>query len=160
VVWTGVIQGFGMGFLFVPLSTMAFATIAPKYRADGTAMFSLVRNMGQGVGISLVTAVLANMLQVNHAELAARLTATSQTVATQMPGLLTGNPQVLAVVNGLVSQQAAILSYLDDFFMMMLFSLSAVPIILLLRGAKKPQGAPGAPPAGKSEAEPAMAAAE
>ena len=140
VIITGCIQGFGMGFIFVPLSTMAFATIAPNFRADGTAMFSLVRNMGQGVGISLVTAVLSTMLQVNHAELAERLTATSPSVMTQMPGLLTGTPQVVATVNGLVSQQAAMLSYLDDFFLMMLFSLAAVPIILLLRGPRKQPG--------------------
>jgi DHA2 family multidrug resistance protein len=161
VVITGAIQGFGMGFLFVPLSTMAFATIAPKFRADGTAMFSLVRNMGQGVGISLVSAVLANMLQVNHAELAERLTATSQTVASQVPGLLTGAPQIVSQINGLVSQQAAMLSYLDDFFLMMLFSLSAVPLILLLRGAKK-QAKPGqAPQAAKAaEEQPAHAVAE
>jgi DHA2 family multidrug resistance protein len=141
VIITGCIQGFGMGFLFVPLSTMAFATIAPKYRADGTAMFSLVRNMGQGVGISIVTAVLSNMLQVNHEELGDRLTATSQAVQNQMPSLLTGNPQVVAIVNGLVSQQAAIMSYLDDFWLMMLMSLAAVPLILLLRGPKKPDAA-------------------
>ena len=137
VVWTGVIQGFGMGFLFVPLSTMAFATIAPKFRADGTAMFSLVRNMGQGVGISLVTAVLSSMMQVNHAELGERLTATSQNVANQMPTLLSGAPQVVSIINGLVTQQAAMLSYLDDFWLMMLLSLSAIPLILLLRGPKK-----------------------
>ncbi|MEP7241007.1 MAG: DHA2 family efflux MFS transporter permease subunit [Devosia sp.] len=137
VITTGVIQGFGMGFLFVPLSTMAFATIAPKFRADGTAMFSLVRNMGQGVGISIVTAVLASMLQVNHAELAGRITATSQAVANQVPGLLSGNPVVVSQINGLVAQQSAILSYLDDFWLMMLLSISAVPLILLLRGPKK-----------------------
>jgi DHA2 family multidrug resistance protein len=137
VIWTGVMQGFGMGFVFVPLSTMAFATIAPKFRADATAMFSLVRNMGQGVGISLVTAVLSTMIQVNHSELAERLTATSQNVMNQMPGLLTGNPQVVAIINGLVSQQGAMLSYLDDFWLMMLLSVSAIPLILLLRGPKK-----------------------
>jgi DHA2 family multidrug resistance protein len=137
VITTGMIQGFGMGFLFVPLSTMAFATIAPKFRADGTAMISLVRNMGQGVGISLVTAVLSTMMQVNHSELAERLTATSQSVVNQIPTLLTGAPQVVAIVNGLVSQQAAILGYLDDFWLMMLLSLSAIPLILLLRGPKK-----------------------
>ena len=137
VIITGCIQGFGMGFLFVPLSTMAFATIAPKFRADGTAMFSLVRNMGQGVGISLVTAVLATMLQVNHQEIGERLTATSQAVANQMPSLLTGDPQVVSIINGLVSQQAAMVSYLDDFWLMMLLSLSAIPLILLLRGPKK-----------------------
>jgi DHA2 family multidrug resistance protein len=148
VIITGVIQGFGMGFLFVPLSTMAFATIAPKFRADGTAMFSLVRNMGQGVGISIVTAVLSTMLQVNHAELGARLTATSQAIANQLPGLLTGNTTILSQINGLVSQQAAMLSYLDDFWLMMLMSLSAIPLILLLR---KPKPAPSAKPKTQEE---------
>src|SRR6185312_15563771 len=75
VIWSGAVQGFGMGFVFVPLTTLAFATLDNKYRTDATAIFSLVRNMGSGVGISLVSAVLANMVQVNHAELAGRLTA-------------------------------------------------------------------------------------
>lgn len=137
VLTTGVMQGFGMGFLFVPLSTMAFATIAPRLRGDATSMFALVRNMGQGVGISLVTAVLASMMQVNHAELAGRLTATSQNVVNQMPGLLTGNPQITAIVNGMVTQQAAMLSYLDDFWLMLLLSLAVVPLVFLMRGPKK-----------------------
>lgn len=137
VIITGCIQGFGMGFLFVPLQTLAFATIAPKFRADATSMFALVRNMGQGVGISLVTAVLANMMQVNHAELAERITATSQNVMNQMPALLSGNPVTVSIVNSLVTQQAAMLAYLDDFWLMLLLSLAAVPLILLLRGPKK-----------------------
>jgi DHA2 family multidrug resistance protein len=134
VIITGAIQGFGMGFLFVPLSTMAFATIAPPLRADATSIFSLVRNLGQGIGISLVSAVLSSMMQVNHAELAARLTATSQAVAMQMPGLLTGNARIVSIINGLVAQQSAILSYLDDFWLMMILSISSIPLILLLRG--------------------------
>lgn len=137
VVTTGMLQGFGMGFLFVPLSTMAFATIAPRFRGDATSMFALVRNMGQGVGISVVTAVLSSMMQVNHAELAARITATSQNVINQMPGLLVGNPQITSIVNGMVTQQAAMLSYLDDFWLMLLLSLAVVPLILLMRGPKK-----------------------
>jgi len=146
IVTTGAMQGFGMGFLFVPLSTMAFATIAPNLRADATAIFSLVRNLGQGIGISLVSAVLSSMVQVNHAELAERLTATSQAVAAQMPGLLGGNGQVLAMVNGLVQQQSAMLSYLDDFWLMMLLSGASIPLILLLRGPKK------APPKSREQA--------
>lgn len=142
VITTGLMQGFGMGFLFVPLSTMAFATIAPKVRADATSMFALVRNMGQGIGISLVTAVLSNMMQVNHAELAERLTPSSQAVQSQMPGLLTGAPQIVAQINGLVQQQAAILSYLDDFWLMMLLSIATIPVILMLRGPKKDRNAP------------------
>jgi DHA2 family multidrug resistance protein len=142
VITTGAMQGFGMGFLFVPLSTMAFATILPRVRADATAMFSLVRNMGQGIGISLVSAVLTVMMQVNHAELAERLTFSSSAVQTQMPGLLTGSPQILAMVNGLVQQQSAILAYLDDFWLMMLLSIGSIPLILMLRGPKKDKNAP------------------
>jgi DHA2 family multidrug resistance protein len=142
IIWSGAVQGFGMGFVFVPLSTLAFATIANKFRTDATSMFSLVRNMGSGVGISLVTAVLANMLQVNHAELAARLTPTSPAVMRQMPSLITGNPQIVAIMDGLVSQQAAMLSYLDDFQLMVWISLASVPIVLLLRGSKSKANAP------------------
>jgi DHA2 family multidrug resistance protein len=140
IIVSGMLQGFGMGFVFVPLSTLTFATIAAKYRADGSSLFALVRNMGSGVGISLVTAVLATMLQVNHAELAARLTATAPAVMNQLPSLLTGNGQIVSIVSGLVTQQAAMLSYLDDFLLMMFLSLAAVPIVLLLRGsnARKP----------------------
>ena len=68
-------QGFGLGFVFVPLSTLTFATLAPQFRGDATSMFSLVRNVGSGVGISIVTTVLARMITVNHEELASRLTA-------------------------------------------------------------------------------------
>jgi MFS transporter, DHA2 family, multidrug resistance protein len=152
VVITGCIQGFGMGFLFVPLTTLAFATIPSKYRADGTSMFALVRNMGQGVGISLVTAVLSSMLQVNHAELGARLTATSPAVMNQVPSLLTGNGQIVSIISGLVSQQAAMMSYLDDFVLMMWLSISAVPIILLLRSNKPKTAAAAAPKSAEERA--------
>jgi DHA2 family multidrug resistance protein len=142
VIITGALQGFGMGFLFVPLSTMAFATIAPTMRADATAMFALVRNMGQGIGISLVSVVLSSMMQVNHAELASRLTVDSIAVQTQMPGLIAGSAQTIAIINGLVQKQSAMLAYLDDFWLMLLLSLLSIPLILLLRGAKKDKNAP------------------
>jgi len=143
VVTTGMIQGFGMGFLFVPLSTMAFATIAPVFRGDATSMFSLVRNMGQGVGISLVTAVLASMMQVNQSELAERLTSTSWGVMNLFPAMM-HSQLYTALISQLAQQQAAMLSYLDDFVLMMWLSVAAVPIILMLRGnrAKKNDGGP------------------
>jgi DHA2 family multidrug resistance protein len=136
VITSGLVQGFGMGFVFVPLSTLTFATIPARYRGDGTSIFALVRNMGSGVGISMVTAVLANMLQVNHAELASRLTATTPAVLNQIPSLLTGNGKIVSMIDGLVSQQAAMISYVDDFVLMMYLSIAAVPIVLLFRGNK------------------------
>ena len=133
VVVSGVIQGFGLGFVFVPLSTLTFATIAPVFRADATAMFSLVRNVGSGVGISLVTAVLARMISVNHEEIAGRLTATAPQVRIQSPGLLSGSAGTAARVEGLVSQQAAMLAYVDDFLLILLLTAAALPIVLFLR---------------------------
>src|SRR5690606_33190255 len=108
-------QGFGLGFVFVPLSTLTFATLAPSFRGDATSLFSLVRNVGSGVGISIVTTVLARMVTVNHEELASRLTSDAPQVAARVPGLLVGNPTVAAQIDGLVSQQAAMIAYVDNF---------------------------------------------
>ena len=74
IISTGVIQGIGLGFVFVPLSTIAFATLAPRYRNEGTAMFSLIRNIGSSVGISLVMTVLGHEVQSSHAVLSESIT--------------------------------------------------------------------------------------
>ncbi len=104
-------------------------------------MFSLLRNVGSGVGISIVTTVLARMIVVNHAELSERLTATSPQVAAHLPGLLTGNVTIAAKANGLVTQQAAMIAYVDNFLLMMIFTFCAVPIVLLLRSPAKARAA-------------------
>src|SRR3546814_2787379 len=66
IVWTGITQGLGLGFIFVPLSTVTFSTLAQHYRNEGTAMFSLMRNIGSSIGISIVFTLLARNTQVNH----------------------------------------------------------------------------------------------
>ncbi|TGV64688.1 EmrB/QacA family drug resistance transporter, partial [Mesorhizobium sp. M00.F.Ca.ET.158.01.1.1] len=68
---SGVIQGLGMGMVFVPLSTVAFATLDARYRTDATSLFSLVRNLGSSIGVSVVTVLLVRNTQINHAELSA-----------------------------------------------------------------------------------------
>mgnify|MGYP001147450926 CR=1 FL=1 len=133
--YSGFLQGIGLGLVFVPLSTLAFATIRPHHRVDATAMFSLVRNVGQGVGISLVTAVLAHMIQVNTSELASRVTMDAPQIR-DIPGMLSGVPTVIAQISGLVQQQAAMIAYLDDFWLMVLVTLASAPIVLMLRRPK------------------------
>jgi DHA2 family multidrug resistance protein len=103
-------------------------------------MYALVRNMGQGIGVSMVSAVLTNMMQVNHAELATRITATSDAVQSHAPGLLSGAESTIYTVNALVTQQSAILSYIDDFWLMALLSLVSIPLLLLLRKPKAKVG--------------------
>jgi hypothetical protein len=72
IICFGVIQGLGLGLVFVPLSTVAFATLPPYHRTDAASLFSLVRNIGSSIGISIVTVALTHNLQVNHAELSTR----------------------------------------------------------------------------------------
>ncbi|MGN6463922.1 MAG: DHA2 family efflux MFS transporter permease subunit [Rhizobiaceae bacterium] len=134
---SGVVQGLGMGLVFVPLSTLAFATLPPQYRTDGAGLFSLVRNVGSSIGISVVATILAQMTQVNHAEIGSLLTPFNPNVMNQAPGLLSADPMTLANINGEVTRQAAMIGYLDDFRLMMYVCLAAMPIILLLRSPHK-----------------------
>lgn len=145
---SGFFQGIGLGLVFVPLNTLAFATIAPRLRVDATAFFSLVRNVGQGVGISLVTTVLAHMVQVNSAELATRVTLDSPVVR-DFPGMLQGATSAVQSLGGLVMQQAAMIGYVDDFWLMAIVTVLSAPLVLLLRK-----------PAGPTRLDPAHAASE
>ncbi|MDB5561735.1 MAG: oxidoreductase [Hyphomicrobiales bacterium] len=135
IIISSIIQGLGLGLVFVPLSTIAFATINTKYRTDATSMFSLVRNVGSGVGISLVTTVLAQMTVVNHAELAERVNQFSPGTRA-VPGLVGAGPQTLSIIDQLVSQQGAMIAFLDDFKLMMYVTIVAIPIVFFLRGPK------------------------
>ena len=139
VVINGLIQGMGMGLIFVPLSVTAFATVPPAYRPDATGLYNLFRNTGGSVGIAIAVAVFARNSQVSHSDLAAHVTPYNLPVD---PTLLTaaGNAgeATMEVVNGVVTGQAAMIAYLDDFHMMMLASIAALPLLLLLR--RKPVG--------------------
>lgn len=92
-------------------------------------------------GAMIAPVVLTNMMQVDHAELAERLTVDSIGVQTLLQSLGTGSGQIVAIVNGLVQKQSATLGYLDDFWLMLLLSLASIPLILLLRGPKKDKNA-------------------
>lgn len=136
VIWTGVLQGMGLGLVFVPLSTIAFSTIDPIYRADATSLFSLVRNIGSSIGISIVTVMLTRNLQINHAELAAGISPFNPNITSLLPSV---TPTSLQILDGLVNQQALMISYLDDFKLMMIITLCALPLAWIL---KKPDAAP------------------
>jgi DHA2 family multidrug resistance protein len=135
IVYTGVIQGLGIGFLFVPLSTVAFSTLAPHFRNEGTAIFSLVRNIGSSIGISVVVTVLGQQAQRSHAEIGSQLSMFRQSLRPEMLGGLldwttTGGA---AALNAEVTRQSLMIAYLNDFRLMMYLTLFAVPLLLLLR---------------------------
>ena len=140
IVVTGFIQGAGLGFLFVPLSVVTFSTLPSTSRGDATGLYNLSRNIGSSVGISVVSALLAENLQVNHANIAAIITpfnAMLRTPAmTQMfdPTSIAGRGSL----DALITTQAMTISYMDDFKLMMIMCLVAAPLVFLLRRSNTP----------------------
>lgn len=134
IIHTGITQGFGLGLVFVPLSTLTFSTLAGHFRNEGTALFSLIRNIGSSIGISVVTTYLAHRLQINHASYANFITPFNHTLAQHeaLNQLSTATTSGLASINSEVTRQAAIMAYLQDFRFMMFVCLVMFPLLLLL----------------------------
>src|SRR3546814_2528680 len=84
VIISGLVQGLGMGLIFIPLNTMAFATIAPQHRTDGSSLLNLLRSIGASVGISVVTTLLGANTQTSHEDLAAHITNSSERKSTRL----------------------------------------------------------------------------
>jgi sugar phosphate permease len=80
----GIIQGAGMGFLFVPLSGTALGTLAPEQRTAGAGFFTLARNIGQSMGASVTSALLLINTQENHAEIGGHVTRSTACSKTQL----------------------------------------------------------------------------
>ncbi len=144
IVWSGVIQGFGLGFVFVPLSTMTFATLPVYFRNEGTALFSLVRNIGSSIGISMVITYLAERTQINHAAFAEYISPFNASIkmAVDNGGLDMTSTLGLSLIDSAVTAEAATLAYLQDFRLMMWITLAACPLLFLLKAPPKRAKAP------------------
>ena len=133
--WTGAMQGFGLGFIFIPLNTIAFATLAPRYRAEAASVFSLTRNIGSSIGISLVMAVLSRNIAINHDYLSENLTAASLGLSWQLvpDSMMSGGAAVVAMLEGEIGRQAAAIAYVNDFKLMMWIVIASTPLVFLLK---------------------------
>jgi DHA2 family multidrug resistance protein len=138
VVWSGILQGLGTGFVYVPLAAAAFATLTPALRNEGTAIFSLTRNLGSSIGISVVNTLLTRNTQIMHATLGEHVSRYSPILRARMPGGGSPSLPTLAGLNATVTEQAAMIAYNNDFKLMMLLSLAAIPLVLLLRKGGTP----------------------
>jgi DHA2 family multidrug resistance protein len=137
IVYSGVIQGVGIGFLFVPLSAVAFSTLEPRFRNEGTAMFSLIRNIGSSIGISIVVTVLAREAQRAHAGIGSHLSYYRDALLSGSGGVFDITTRTgAAALNGEVTRQAMMIAYLNDFRLMMFLTLAALPLLLLLRSPR------------------------
>jgi DHA2 family multidrug resistance protein len=149
IIISGVVQGLGLGFIFVPLQALAFASLPASYRTTGASLLNLARNIGGSVGISVVTFLLARNVQVSHADMAQHIT------PAVIPGLMppggggdtvamlgAAGQAALQMVDAEINRQALMIAYLDDFRLMMWVCVAAMPLVWLLRPAKQQAGGP------------------
>ena len=135
---SGFLQGAGLGMIFVPLNTIAFATLPADLRTDAAGFYMLLRNLGGSIGISLTVGILARQAQVAHADIGAGLTPYDLPWANADIERLLGADTIIAMLDGAVNKQAAMIAYIDVFSMMLWVTLAMFPLLLLL---KKPRAA-------------------
>jgi MFS transporter, DHA2 family, multidrug resistance protein len=145
IAFTIVAQGAGLGFVFIPLQVLAFATLAPNYRTDGASLFSLFRNIGAAIGVSITSAMLARNTQALHAEIGASVNPFNR--ALQAGGAVhhmwdPATRHGAAMLDQIINQQAQITAYIDDYHMMVFTTLPSLLLLLLMRRPRRTLGAP------------------
>jgi DHA2 family multidrug resistance protein len=143
IVVTSIIQGVGLGLLFVPISTVAFATLPNHLRTGATAITTLTRNIGSSIGISMVIANLTSKTTEMHARLTEQVTPFNN--AMQMPDVASNlnvhTDMGRAMLDAIVTQQAAMLAYINDFKLLMILTLAVIPMILIIGNSRPTPGA-------------------
>jgi DHA2 family multidrug resistance protein len=144
VLWSRFVQGLGMGLVFVPLTTMSLATVAPARMANATGIYNLVRNLGGSAGIALLTTLLSRQTQAHQAGLVDRITIWDP-VTTERLGALerafaaagadafTAQRQALQRLYEEVQRQAAMKAFLDDFGLLTVIFVAFIPIVWCMR---------------------------
>jgi MFS transporter, DHA2 family, multidrug resistance protein len=143
VIISGIIQGAGVGLVYVPLSMVAFTTLPASLRNEGTSFFNLLRNVGSSVGISVVTFLLTQNTQRIHASLTEHITPFNMASNPAAAHIDVGSTRSLLALNGMITNQSAMIGYIDDFKLMMVLTIATIPFLLMIRNVKP---APGSAP--------------
>jgi MFS transporter, DHA2 family, multidrug resistance protein len=144
IVEASVAQGFGLGLVFVPLSTVAFMTLPGHLRTEGSAILTLVRNLGSSVGISMVIAQLTNETIRAHAYLSEYVTPFNHALQSPVVSsiLSTTTATGRAMLDRLVTEQAAIIAYGNDFKLLMYLTLATIPMVFFIGSSRVPRPTP------------------
>lgn len=142
IVYTGLFQGFGMGFVFIPLNGVAFSTLPMRMRTDGSALLYLFRSLGGSFGISIMTTMLARNMQISHSDLASHVTSSSLPTIDPSSADRLGplGEAALQLMDLEINRQAAMIAYLDDFKLMMILLIAISPLIFFLKPGKPAAG--------------------
>ena len=140
LVFNTVVQGAGLGFVFVPLNVIAFGTLPASLRYEGTALISLMRNVGSAIGISVFEALLTKGTEIEHSALAPFSSPLNRAFQTA-PSLLPNTPHGAAMLDQMLGYQAQVIAYNNDYWLM---GLLALPMLVLLPFMRRPKDASGA----------------
>src|ERR1035437_1425875 len=135
-----VIQGAGLGLVFTPLQVLAFTTLEPSLRTEGAALFSLFRNIGAAIGVSVTTSLLAHNTQALHEVIGASITPFNralQGLGAARSLLDPATPHGAALLDQIINQQAQIIAYVDDYVLMIFTTAPALLLLLLMRGTRQ-----------------------
>jgi DHA2 family multidrug resistance protein len=139
IVTVSIVQGVGLGLLFVPITAVAFSTLPGDMRNGGAAITTLVRNIGSSVGISMVIANLTDKTTEMHARIAEQVTPFND--ALQMPDVAAHldiqSELGRALLDAIVTKQAAMIAYLNDYKLLMVLTLAVMPLVLIIGTSKR-----------------------
>ena len=143
IVWPGVMSGFAMGFVFVPLTTMAMGTLANDQMGNASGVFNLMRNTGGSLGIAAVTTMLSRGAQIHQAALASHLTPYDpafQQRLHDLTGTISGqslSQQAYGSIYGMLVRQASVMSYIDNFRLLSFLCVICIPLVFLFKSVKR-----------------------
>jgi DHA2 family multidrug resistance protein len=135
-----VIQGGGMGLVFTPLQVLAFATLPAAMRTEGASLFSLLRNIGAAIGVSVTSSLLAHNAQALHEMIGASVTPFNRALQMVPPVHHWLDPATrhgAALLDRMVNQQAQIVAYVDDYVLLIATTLPALLLLFVMRLPRK-----------------------
>lgn len=134
IISSGMIQGFGLGIAYIALSSVAFTTLPTILHNEGTAFFNLMRNLGSSIGISIVEALLIRNTQIVHTALAEDIIPynTTNNYAYIANHVSTTHAAGVASLNQVITNQATMIAYLDDYQFIMIITLAVIPLVFFL----------------------------
>jgi MFS transporter, DHA2 family, multidrug resistance protein len=133
IIVSGLFQGLGLGLVFVPLMGIAFTTIQPALRTEAASFYTLIRNIGSSLGISIVGVLQIYNSKVAASTMAEHVTPDNPNLAAAMPGIDLTTAAGQAAMSGMIHRQSALIAYIDSFHMLFLMCVAIIPILFLLR---------------------------
>lgn len=134
-IWSGVVQGLGMGMFMVPLATLSLASLAEKHSAAGAGLFSFGRNLGSSVGISILSTIIARETQINWNRLGSNINPfnTNLQLWLNHQGWQLHDPIALSTLQNTLAAQSGMIAYVDSFWIISLSLVLLIPFIFFIK---------------------------